>query len=155
MLNTSVLRLTAFILALATLFLTACSTGPEVFEETMVVRGYDFTKYTDEGFLITPEKYQGRYQSIATLSVTLWPRMEKREVKVNVDNPSPNTTKEEWRVTDPVSTEEVIDSLYTRAQSLGADAIINFQTELPTEDLEDGPMRIGVRARGFAIDREE
>jgi hypothetical protein len=33
---------------------TACSPGQEVYEKEMEVRGYDFTKYTEEGFLCCP-----------------------------------------------------------------------------------------------------
>lgn len=154
MLSTSALRSTVSVLALAALLLTACG-GPGVYEKEMVVSGYDFREYTEQGFLITPEKYTGSYQSIGMLTVTVWPRIEVKEVREMLEDPGPNRGGEDWFVTDPVQPQEVVDSLHAKARSMGADAVMNFRAVEVEEDLDNGPTRSGVRARGFAIDRVE
>jgi hypothetical protein len=140
-------------LVLVVTLVAACS-GPEVYKKSMEVAGYDFTEYTDQGFLITPESYQGEYQSIGVLSVTVWPRVERRPVEDDtLAQPGVDSPAQEWFITEAVDPQEVVDSLYVEAQSMGADAIMNFRAEPVREDLENGPTRAGVRARGFAIDR--
>jgi len=144
---------TAPALLLVAALIMACG-GPEVYKKSMEVSGYDFTEYTDEGFLITPESYQGEYQSIGVLSVTVWPRVERRPVEDDtLAQPGADSPAQEWFVTEAVDPQEVVDSLYVEAQSMGADAIMNFRAEPVREDLVNGPTRTGVRARGFAIDR--
>lgn len=138
------------------LVLAGCGGGPDLYEKEMEVRGYDFTEYTEEGFLITPKSYQGEYQSIGTLSITVWPRIERRNTTEGDDpSPGPDEAGNTWIRTDPVRPQEVVDSLYARAQSLGADAVMDFNTEAVTENLNEGPTRVGIRAYGFAIDRVE
>ena len=140
-------------LVLVVTLVAACSGGPEVYEKSMEVAGYDFTEYTEQGFLITPESYQGEYQSIGVLSVTVWPRIEQKPVEDTLAQPGPDNPAQVWLVTEDVDPQEVIDSLYAEAQSMGADAVMNFRTEPVKEDLDNGPTRSGVRARGYAIDR--
>jgi hypothetical protein len=140
-------------LVLAVTLVAACS-GPEVYKKSMEVAGYDFTEYTEQGFLITPESYQGEYQSIGVLSVTVWPRIEQRPVEDDtLAQPGPESPAREWFVAEGVDPQEVVDSLHVEARSMGADAIMNFRTEPVEQDLDNGPARAGVRARGFAIDR--
>jgi len=140
-------------LVLVAMLAAACG-GPEVYKKSMEVAGYDFTEYTDQGFLITPESYQGEYQSIGVLSVTVWPRIEQRPVEDDtLAQPGPESPAREWFITDAVDPQEVVDSLYVEARSMGADAIMNFRTEPAQQDLDNGPTRAGVRAQGFAIDR--
>ncbi len=132
---------------------TACSPGQEVYEKEMEVRGYDFTKYTEEGFLITPEKYEGRYESIGVLRVSVWPEIEvESSGDASPARPGPNDTDRAWVTTAPVSRTEVIDSLYSRAERMGADAITQFESEIVTRE-ESNVTRIGVEASGFAINR--
>jgi hypothetical protein len=153
MLRASALPPIAPALVLVAALVAACS-GPEVYKKSMEVAGYDFTEYTDQGFLITPESYQGEYQSIGVLSVTVWPRVERRPVEDDtLAQPGVDSPAQEWFVTEDVDPQEVVDSLYVEARSMGADAIMNFRTEPVREDLDNGPTRAGVRARGFAIDR--
>lgn len=153
MLRASALPPIVPVLLLMAALIAACG-GPDVYKKSMEVSGYDFTEYTDQGFLITPEGYQGEYQSIGVLSVTVWPRIERRPVEDDtLAQPGADSPAREWFITEAVDPQEVVDSLYVEARSMGADAVMNFRTEFVEEDLEDGPVRPGVRVRGFAIDR--
>jgi hypothetical protein len=139
---------------LAFVFIFGCASGPEVYPKEMNVTGFDFTKYTEQGFLITPEKYEREYESIGMLNVTVYPRLEKISLEEPPAQPGAASPAKEWFVTKEVVAQEVVDSLYVEARSLGADAIINFRTDVVTQDLKQGVSRTGIQARGFAIDRE-
>jgi hypothetical protein len=144
---------TPLVLLVPLILTVACSPGQEVYEKEMEVRGYDFTKYTEEGFLITPEKYEGEYESIGVLRVSVWPRIEYESTgDSSPPRPGPDDTERRWVTTDPVSRAEVIDSLYSRAERMGADAITRFESDVVTRE-EANVTRIGVEASGFAINR--
>jgi hypothetical protein len=113
------------------------------------VRGYDFTEYTQQGFLFTPESYNGRYQSIGSLQVIVWPEM-RRQKQDKFDDPAEYT---DWKA-ERLSPQVAIDSLHSRARSMGADAIVRFSAQRVTEEIQDG-VRVGYKASGFAIDRQE
>lgn len=59
----------------------SCS-GPQTVarDEIVSVSGFDFTDYAEKGFLFTPESYSGNYQSMGLITVTLWPKVAKKEV---------------------------------------------------------------------------
>ena len=91
--------------------------------------------------------------TVEGLEATLYERIEivvEGRGKI-IGEPNGSAVKED--VAFNVDPQEVIDSLYAEAQSMGADAVMNFRTEPVREDLDNGPTRSGVRARGFAIDR--
>ncbi len=139
-------------------FLSGCGSHPELYEKRTEASGYDFTKYTDRGFLITPEGYSGEYQSVGVLNVTVWPTVEElnaEEAPPLTDPIDTGSGSKKWYITEPVSPQEAVDSLYTLADSMGADAIINFETEATKQDLNGGVTRIGIRARGYAIERSQ
>lgn len=114
------------------------------YDQKTVVRGFDFTAYGD--FLITPEGYNGSYESVGQLQVTLYPEMRRRMK-------DGSTSRQQGWVSVPIDPKQAVDSLYARAKGLGADAIIRFETRTVKEAIQDG-QRLGVQARGFAIDRE-
>lgn len=112
------------------------------------VRGFNFRQYTEEGFLITPQSYEQPYQSVGVIQVTVWPEMRKLPETTNTGE----VTETEWVQTTTLSLNAAVDSLYQRARGMGADAIINFESARVTERVENAT-RVGVQARGFAIDR--
>lgn len=111
--------------------------------------GFDFTEYADQGFLITPYQYDGEYESVGILRVVIWPEMTRIAEKTMGDRV---TEYSDWRA-EEIQMDTAVDSLYDRAREMGADAIIDFQAERITEDINEG-VRVGVEARGFAIDRD-
>lgn len=131
------------------IYLCACSTVSKI-EKQVIVTGYDFTSYTNEGFLFTPENYVGNYESIGILSVEILPELRKTGRGKAGQFYTPNML---WQYI-PVRTSEVLDSLYKKAINMGADAIINLvikRTELTYKNVT-AP---GVEASGFAIKRIE
>jgi uncharacterized protein YbjQ (UPF0145 family) len=135
-----------FFLLFMPLFLAGCSHLPQ--QKTMQIYGWDFRKYTAEGFLFTPEKYEGSYESIGVLNITLYSGLRKEEREGGYYG----TFKE--TVVDAVSTTEAIDSMYTVARNMGADAVMNFnqRVEVITTDKTDYPI---IYVSGFAIKRKD
>jgi len=151
----------ALLLVFVSLAFAACSPGPDLYEKKTTVAGYDFGDYTERGFLITPEGYEGAYQSIGTLRVTVWPAVERTDASQSGDETLSDPIGEDpvtgprWRVVEPVDPQEVVDSLYVEAENMGADAILNFRTSVVREQVRTDLTRIGIRAKGFGIQREE
>jgi len=137
----------AFTLVL-TVLLAACGSPRMQYKRQTTLLGVDLTPYAENGFLITPEDYQGEYEAVGILSFEILPEMTRSKVEEQAGQVADYTN---WEVGD-LDTQDAVDSLYSRAQEMGADAIIRFKTEQFSERIEGG-VRIGVRARGFAIDR--
>lgn len=130
--------------------LVGCSSSSEPkthYERKMELYGFDFTRYDD--FLITPEGYTRAYESVGIIRLVIWPEM-KRSKKPQRDG---GVEYGRWYQND-LRMQEAVDSLHTRARELGADAIIRFEANRVTEPIHDGT-RVGVQARGFAIDRKQ
>jgi hypothetical protein len=144
---------TLFAALLVAAVIVGCGPANEIYPKTRTVRGYDFTKYTDQGFLITPERFRGSYQSIGTLRVTVFPGLEYDKKEPAPAQPGPDDPEKGWVVVSEVTTEEVIDSLYSQARRMGADAVTQFETEIVSQNTED-VTRYGIQARGFAIKRK-
>lgn len=64
----------------------SCTNSTVAREETFEVTGYDFTEYTEKGFLFTPNTYSGEYKSTGLITVTQWPRVHKTTKQVRDAN---------------------------------------------------------------------
>ena len=115
------------------------------------VTTFDFTKYNTVGFLFTTESYLGDYESIGLLDIEILPELRR----IPGAYPSPGqfyTADMMWEYV-PVNPKEILDSLYSKATMMGADAIIKLtfqKTDLAYKNIT-AP---GYRARGFAIKRK-
>lgn len=107
---------------LALLILAGCTSSRSSIPSTFAVRGLDFRDYADEGFLITPDAYNGEYLTLGQLSVTMYPGAWRTGVRVERGRATPIGA---W-VIGQVSAQEAVDSLYVLSRQWGADAIMNF-----------------------------
>jgi hypothetical protein len=157
-------KIAVFILAL--LVVTSCSVQ---MQELKKIEGYsilnkiDFRKYSDKGFLITPEKYSGEYHAIGMIDFIKMPgavyvkrtKLDENNKPVAPEFGHPAEVEKTW-VPDNINIDAVLEDLYKQCVALGADAIINFNVE-PNSVLHGGiqnPVTIeGVRITGFAIKR--
>lgn len=130
-------------------------------ERSILETRLDFSKYTAQGFFISPEAYRGDYESCGLLEIVVCPAATERE--------SVSGTKQRPRVApwggrgekrpvrhldvEPLSIEEGLDVIHARALALGADALVHFE-------IHDVPLYLGryeyggIKLSGFAIKRK-
>jgi len=148
---------------LAIIFLMAsCITELKIISPQSYLSQINFRKYTDAGFLITPEKYAGEYLSIGIVDYVKKPGAHYGIVSRKPDPRYGGTdsqmyiNEKQWTV-HVVSLDEAIDELYNECVALGADALINFTVELTEDNYNNisNPVQIvGYRITGFAIKRK-
>lgn len=118
----------------------------------------DFTSYAEEGFLFTPEPYMGEYQSLGLIKISVrgeahWVEKPKDPRNAYTQHPG---TRYHW-VTRTPRMQEVLDTTYAAALSLGGNAIARFSV-IPTVEVQtDGPKPIaisGYEVSGFVIKRD-
>jgi hypothetical protein len=127
----------------------------------------DFTPYTQKGFLITPEKYSGNYESIGIIDYSFKPGATlKSKVMKSIksasgpyykDNAYVENFEHEW-VVDSISFDAVLQKVYEICIRMGADALINFHPELISEQRISSLPTIeiyGIKITGFAIKRKD
>ena len=146
---------------------------PQYIPGRLVISGFDFTKYSDLGFLITPDDYQGDYESAGLIEVSYVPdaRLETvKDVKSLSSADSLNLANDPWFVNDggeggerkvwridEIEPSRIIDTIYNECRKMGANALTQLSIEYFFENHAEGttrPVRIpGVRVSGFAIKR--
>jgi hypothetical protein len=121
----------------------------------MEVNGFDFTEYSKQGFLFTPESYNGEYESIGLIEVAFYPPVTKDTLRINEEKWDSWLRSEfsRWYV-GVISSNELLDSLYNYTNRMGADAVINLRIS-ETEPKTNGVVLYsGIKASGFAIKRK-
>lgn len=144
-------RVFHFLIVLAlSIYFISCSAEKDL-EKKVYVYGYNFSEYTKQGFLFTPEQYIGEYESIGILEVEIYP--EIKEGKEKGSNQYGGTTK--W-LYNYIQTKEVLDSLFNIGRRMGADAVVRLEISDVAQD-RSGFINLipGKRASGFAIKRKK
>jgi hypothetical protein len=150
------------LLAIGLLLNSSCTT-PELLsvprEEKLF--GIDFTKYTAQGFLITPEKFIGSYESIGLITYEYLPagvNKEARFVSNTYDDVRNHTNIDKVWVFEDVKIEQVMDSVYKISKNMGADALVNFEIRAKSSSVgtnaSNMATRYGYTISGFAIKRK-
>lgn len=122
-------------------------------DRVVIHYGFDFTKYTKDGFLITPEGYLGQYESVGYLDTYVLPAVKKREEKEEVDGVTYIYQYNDL-VVEKINTNDAIDEIYKKAKSMGADAIIHFS--IRDINYLNGTMIVhGIEVTGYAIKRKK
>lgn len=119
--------------------------------------GYDFTDYTERGFLFTPESYLDEYNSVGIIRINHTPQfvhVVQEQARQHISGfriyRDPNG-RGYWRVSEP-DTDVLIEKAYETARAMGADAIINFQ--ISSDRYENGNLTVSTATlTGFAIKR--
>ena len=108
------------------LLLSSCSNSYNI-ERFTEVFGFNFTKYSNEGFLITPEGYNEEYESLGLIQLRLYPAVKRSLPAGDYDNYVKVSIGGNAHYIERITADMLLDSLYTEAKALGADAIINFK----------------------------
>jgi hypothetical protein len=121
----------------------------------------DFTKYADLGFLITPEPYNGKYESIGLLNIILRPEANLITIEIPLSESMQEKTgrknkeiKKHW-VMGEFNQQIILDLAYEESVKLNGNAIMNFRIYPNDEKYATiPPLTIpGIEIHGFIIKR--
>lgn len=114
----------------------------------------DFTPYTKLGFLITPEKYLGDYESIGMIESTTFPSIKKKPDTYNKEKWEEVTSLDGRKyIISRVDQEIALKSIYEASINMGADALMNFKMEAVL--MPNGTLTLmAIKVSGFAIKRK-
>ncbi len=149
-----------FLLFLSLLFAT-CTTLKV--DKAMVVTAFDFSKYSKQNFLITPDSYNGDYESIGLISASLFASVTETELPTNMhengkfswetDSTYLMFSVNKYYLIEKINTEEVVEELFQTVKRMGGDAITNLKTNFTYRE-RYGIYIPGVELTGFAIKRK-
>jgi len=133
------------------LILISCST-PEPLPRSVFFFGFDFTPYTEKGFLFTPEKYEAEHESIGLITCIIFP--EKKQVTVQYQDElySRHFSMDVLEL-EQLQPDEILQIIYERCIEMGANAFVNFEFEtidLPTKGFFNWKTHVYI-IKGFAI----
>ena len=144
-------------LSIIAVLLISCS-GPTGIERTVIVTGYDFSSYTANGFMFSPEQYLQPYEAIGLIDIQVIPEVKKWERPDSLRGFSFETfpePKRKWQV-EEIKTEFLLQEMYERATRMGADAVVRLEIKTETRLLGGAPtLEVPVfHISGFAIKRK-
>lgn len=123
-----------------------------------LLTGVDFREYSKKDFLFTPEKYLGDYESVGLVSFLVMPKADRVKTESNTDsNPWKDTGIIHTWKTEEIDIQNALDGIYKRCIEMGADALVNFHSEVEITDYPYliPPLKLeGYRITGFAIKRK-
>jgi hypothetical protein len=142
---------------LITVLILGCASGIEFVPKNLTVGNFDLSSYSKKGFLFTPYKYLGDYESIGLMAIIATP--EAKLAKINTEEKDEDGTpvyKKEWEI-GSVPVAEAMDSLYAAATRLGANAIVDLNLKEIDHSYNERtfhPVTVyGYKIDGFAIKR--
>jgi len=153
-----------FFFALIVLSLFSCKvTETSIIPRKEVLSGIDFREYSNKGFLFTPEKYIGDYESIGLISFVIMPEARKERVTQNDSYSFSSPIMYEWNV-EEINVQNALDGIYKRSIEMGADALVNFKISIKEEPIVNKTSKMvvsldekklqGYVVEGFAIKRK-
>lgn len=144
--------------ALPAMVLVFCGCGsPMLFnsiDKSTEITVLDFTNFTGRGFLFTPLTYDGDYESVGLIAVTMFPDATVEQVPI----PGSNTVhKKQWAI-GALDIQAALEQAYQECVNLGADALTQLDVQSVTQSfvgVTDPPLVLqGYQITGFAIRRQ-
>jgi hypothetical protein len=131
------------ILAISVLACTAACRPLKYIAPATSVTGIDFTPYTAQGFMFTPEMYRGDYESVGVINVIM-------QAEGNLVG-DPRRGGSEWQFSE-LNVGDVVKEAHKRAVAMGANALVNFSVRSASRLV--GTVTVpGIEVTGFAIKR--
>ncbi len=168
-----VLKMKKYIWLVGFLFFS-CTSARLVTEvaSSQYLYAYDFTPYTEKGFLFTPYRYEGDYESVASISFLYYPKYVLYAVTDSTIGIGGSTSTPvvagskpafsayatyKWETAE-VTLEKALEGVYVKCVTLGADALTDFVLQEVAADyspLLTPPLtRSGLKITGYAIRRK-
>lgn len=144
------------LVSLGLLFLSGC-TQPVPHSALFYNNSIALDTYSSQNFLFTPNSYQGKFEPVGLITVTLLPGIYK--------NSEPTKFKDDWTSSGPagskiiyfsdnITIREVFDSAYAISRRLNADALTEYSLKI--DSVKMGGLKIGITSiTGFAIKRNK
>ena len=169
------LRMVKFYSIMAFAFLSGCaplSKPINKIPEFNSVKILDLTKYSKQGFLITPETLKGNYESVGQLYCKILPEANRKfvsngyeptesEKQRGITGENTNfdfSPKLKW-VTKEISVEKAIDQAYKTAIEMGGNAIMEFSIKSIVVEMRVNYSELvllnGYEVTGFIINKKE
>ena len=117
----------AYFIGVVFIIVLGCGTSTTLVEPIYQNTIIDFTKYANAGFLFDPDSYNGKYLSLGYFYCRMSPGAEWTFVSGSSDK--------HWKI-DKFSIDIILDSVYSNAISLGADAIMKFNITYDSRHFE-------------------
>lgn len=112
---------------------------------------FDFRKYTEKDFFITPEKYQGNYESIGIIDISIYPAAARQLEIIKPQNIIDGEYAQGYWLIRKLKPNEIINTIYEEANDMGANAIMNFKVTSIQKQVDYDLNLKGINVSGFAI----
>jgi len=130
---------------------TSCAQKFNHLEKKEIITSLDFTKYQENGFLITPGGYGENYTSLGIFTFTIY--AEANYIEQKKDD---GTITGKWK-SEILDSQDILDLAYKTALEKGANAITHFKIKSYTTLEYDGRRNFGrdtLEISGLLIKRE-
>ena len=107
------------------LVLSSCAIQKQA-ERTVSVNFYDFRKYTEIGFFLSPDPYVGEFKPVGMIDIDIFPGIEKKTV-IEYNSIIGDDTKMVRYATEEISGEECLKIIVDKAKKMGANGVSNFK----------------------------
>ena len=147
-------------ISLCVVLLLGCEANVMESPRIIWATGWDFSKYSEKGFLITPEAYNGKYVSIGLITLTVIPEVKKKEPGSRFDeNKYYEVFKDNYEpyLIEKPDPEAVLNEMVNMAAKMGADAMTHFSSNSRRETVSrtEGWQKVIIEVSGYAIKRKE
>jgi hypothetical protein len=135
---------------------SACAPSLKHIPKETEIIGFEFSEYSNKGFLITPGEYGENYETIGLLTFSIYPEANKFEVARRKTQPGKPATDKKWKI-ETINPLEAIELAYQEAIKRGADAITHFKIHFDSKEYVDGITIVkitGVQVSGLLIKRK-
>ena len=147
------IRFTHLLLILFALSLFSCSQRILYLPSHTESLVFEFQGFSKRGFMITPEKYLGEYESIGIIDISIYPAAARQtKIPKEQDIIEGEYAQGYWLIAK-INPQEVVRIIYNKANDMGADAVINFKVTSIQKQVAGELDLNGVNVSGFAIKR--
>ena len=122
-------------------------------ERTIHAYYADYSKYTEAGFLISPNSYTGEFESLGEIEIIITPGIKEFEAEADYFG-----SRGKYLDYEHITHDEIVDIAVSEAIAKGANAIVNFS--IATQEISKGDAwgqvakGIKYHIKGFCIKRK-
>lgn len=133
--------------------------SPKLFPRIVNTYYADYSKYADEGFLISPDIYSGQYEACGEILIEVYPAdVEAKRAQNNRKIDATYEQSGKMYSKEIINFSELLDIAVKKAKSVGADALVNFKCSVIKNTYYTGGISYSKLSHyeitGFAIKRK-